>query len=101
MITYRMALAVYCRSPAAYEALKHFNILQPPCKSTLQAFLGANRSDAGIDEKNIAQQRCLYEAFKKQKRREGKKTPLSKGILIFDEVKVQSQVCFTQKKLDL
>lgn len=29
-ITYRMALAVFCRSPAAYEALAGFDILQLP-----------------------------------------------------------------------
>ena len=31
-----VALAVYLRSPAAYEALKSFNILQLPSQSTLR-----------------------------------------------------------------
>ena len=93
LITYRLALAVYTRSPAAYEALKSFNILQLPCKGSLQAFLSANRAAPGVDEERIAEQRRLYEAFKEQKVKQGKKKPLSKGVLIFDEVKVQSKVC--------
>ncbi len=36
-----IALAVYVRSPAAYEALKSFNLLQLPSKATLQAYTGA------------------------------------------------------------
>ena len=36
-----IALAVYVRSPAAYEALKSFNLLQLPSKATVQAYTGA------------------------------------------------------------
>jgi len=36
-----LALAIYCRSPAAYEALKGFSILSLPAKSTLQSYSGA------------------------------------------------------------
>ena len=93
MVTYRLALAVYSRSPAAYEALKSFNILQLPCRASLQAFFSANRTAPGVDEDKIAEQRCLYEAFKEEKVKQGKKKPLSKGALIFDKVKVQSKVC--------
>ena len=46
-ITIRLALAVYCRSPAAYGALKSFGILQLPSCSTLQAFTGAFLEDCG------------------------------------------------------
>ncbi|MCG8622792.1 MAG: hypothetical protein MJE68_12450 [Proteobacteria bacterium] len=35
------ALAVFVRSPAAYEALKSFNILQLPSRATLQEYTGA------------------------------------------------------------
>ena len=49
MITYRMALAVYSRSPAAYEALKSFKILQLPCKSSLQV-CNFNHFDADYDQ---------------------------------------------------
>ncbi|XP_065904955.1 uncharacterized protein [Dysidea avara] len=41
MITIRMALAIYTRSPAAYKALQSFDILKLPSKSTMQAFTGA------------------------------------------------------------
>ena len=46
-ITIRLALAVYCRSPAAYGALKSFGLLQLPSRSTLQAFTGAFLEDCG------------------------------------------------------
>ena len=41
------ALAVYVRSPAAYEALKSFNLLQLPSKATLQAHTGAFLDEPG------------------------------------------------------
>lgn len=43
----RLALAVYCRSPAAYEALKSLGVLQLPSRSTLQAYTGAFLDDCG------------------------------------------------------
>lgn len=42
-----IALAVYVRSPAAYDALKSFKILQLPCKATLQAYTGAFMDNPG------------------------------------------------------
>ena len=42
------ALAVFVRSPAAYEALKSFNILQLPSRATLQAYTGAFLDSPGM-----------------------------------------------------
>ena len=47
MICLSVALAVYTRSPAAYEALKGFGIIQLPSKSTLQSYTGAFMHDPG------------------------------------------------------
>ena len=44
---YFTALAVFVRSPAAYEALKGFNLLQLPSRATLQAYTGAFIDDPG------------------------------------------------------
>ena len=41
------ALAVYVRSPAAYKALKSFNLLELPSKATLQAYTGAFLDEPG------------------------------------------------------
>ena len=46
-VTIRVALAVYCRSPSAYGALKSFGLLQLPSRSTLQAYTGAFLEDCG------------------------------------------------------
>ena len=93
LVTYRLALAVYVRSPAAYEALKCFGVIQLPCRRSLQYFLGANANTPGVNEQAMSEQRNLYDAFCSQQKREGKKAPLYEGILIFDEVKVQNKVC--------
>ena len=42
-----MALAVFVRSPAAYEALKGFGLMQLPSRSTLLAYTGAFLDEAG------------------------------------------------------
>jgi len=42
-----LALAVFIRSPAAYEALKSFDILRLPSLATLQAYTGAFQHEAG------------------------------------------------------
>lgn len=47
VVTIRLALAVYCRSPAAYSALKDSSLIQLPSRSTLQAYTGAFLDDAG------------------------------------------------------
>lgn len=47
-VTIRLALAVYCRSPPAYDALKSFKLLQLPSRSTLQAYTGAFLEDCGM-----------------------------------------------------
>ena len=46
-MTIRLALAVYTRSPAAYDALKSYGLIQLPSQATLQAYTGAFRDDAG------------------------------------------------------
>ncbi len=43
-----IALAVFVRSPAAYEALKGFKLLQLPSRATLQAYTAAFIDDPGI-----------------------------------------------------
>lgn len=48
LVTIRLALAVYTRSPSAYNALKNFGLIQLPSQATLQAYTGAFRDDAGI-----------------------------------------------------
>ena len=47
MVTIRLALAVYTRSPASYEALKSFGLIQLLSRATLQAYTGASCDEAG------------------------------------------------------
>ena len=78
-------MPIYARSPAAYDALKRFNILQLPSKSTLQSYTGAFLHDAGACiEDQVAQFILFCDLLKKEGKFESKKD----GVLIFDEVKV-------------
>ena len=47
MVTIRVALAIFVRSPAVYEALKSFKLLQLPSRSTLQMYTSAFLDEAG------------------------------------------------------
>lgn len=91
-----LALAVFVRSPSAYEALKSFNVLQLPSRSTLQAYTGAFLHEADASLQSIAQQ---VEKFKHLQKSQDKPHVTSKfdGVLIFDEVKVISSLMWNSK----
>ena len=93
MICCFVALVVYTRSPAAYEVLKGFGIIQLPSKSTLQSYTGAFMHNPGARKQCIANQIARYVLFKEQCRESGKQDlePKSDGALIFDEVKITCQ----------
>jgi hypothetical protein len=96
-ITFRMSLAIYVRSPAAYRALKGFNILQLPCVNSLKSFTRANLSNPGEEGIHMSQRAMQYEALKEEKRKQGKPPPVNEGILIFDEVKVIQKTMWNSK----
>ena len=85
-----VALAVYTRSTAAYEALRSFNILQLPSVSSLKHYTSANIEAPGTDEidKRLSSSKKQYEEHKKEWTARRKKEPLAEGVLIVDEVKV-------------
>ena len=97
LINILLALAIFVRSPAAYEALKDFGILgfcsyrvAPPCSLMLVRFFGAS-SVCLVDQ--VAQ----YVLFKEKMKTDGKLEPRSDGILVFDEVKVVSRLIWNSK----
>ena len=63
MLSFFLALAVFIRSPAAYEALKSFDILQLPSRATLQAYTGAFQHEAGAATESISKQVERYRCF--------------------------------------
>ena len=91
--TFNSALAVYSRSPAAFEALKSLNIIQLPSRSSLQAFLSSHQNEPGVKEESLALQFELYSQHKAEK----SPTPTGDGILIFDEVRVQEKVIWNSR----
>ena len=90
-------MAIYTRSPAAYEALKEFQILKLPSKATLQAFSGSFIHEPGASTVCIADQVGRYLAFKEECKRLGKQEPRGDGALIFDEVKVACQLMWNSR----
>ena len=95
------ALAVYTRSPAAYNALKSFGILKLPAKSTLQAYTGAFMHQPGASSDCILDQVARFVAFKEDCQKLGKQEPKGDGALIFDEVKVACQLMWNSRNHSL
>ena len=77
-------LAIFVRSPAAYEALKDW-ILQLPCRSTLQSYVGAFLHPPGASSVCLVDQVAQYVLFKEKMKSDGKLEPRSDGILVFDD----------------
>ena len=96
-----VALAIYTQSPAAYEALKGFDILQLPSRSLLQSYPGAFLHDPGTSKKCIDDQVAQYVLFKSECQRQGKHLPQSDGVLVFDEVKVACQLMWNSRNQTL
>ena len=78
---------MFVRSPSAYEALKSFNILRLPSRTSLQSYTGAFLHKAGAYLDAIAKQTEIYHAYISTCER-GKSVPQSDGVLIFDKIKV-------------
>ena len=96
-----LALAVFVRSPAAYEALKSFEILQLPSRSLLQSYTGSFLHEPGAGDKCIADQVAQYVLFKTECEKQGRHLPQSDGVLVFDEVKVACQLMWNSRSQTL
>ena len=89
-----IALAIYVRSPSAFEAVKSLNILQLPSKRTLESFTSANIHQPGVSNEYLCEQWRNYQQHCSKIENEGKPKPVAEGLLIFDEVKVQNGVSY-------
>ena len=96
-----LALAIFTRSSAAYEALKSFNVLQLPSRSTLQSYTGAFLHSPGANGACIADQVAKYLISYQQRRKEGKEESKGDDVLIFDEVKVISRLMWNSRSQTL
>ena len=88
---------MFIRSPAAYEALKLYNVLQLPSQSTLQSYTGAFLHEPGASSHSIAHQAEAFQVFRAQKLKKGEDEPQADGVLIFDEVKVVSSLLWNSR----
>lgn len=93
------ALAIYSRSPAAFRAVKSLGILQLPCDKTVQKFMHRHNTSCGINEQSLLLNAERYDRYKSEREKEGLPMPLSKGVLIWDEVKVWGHPNLGQCKL--
>lgn len=92
------ALAVYTRSPSAYEALKGYQILQLPCVRTLKDYIRSNREEAGNIQQHLKSCREEYDRMvDAQRQLHSKAVAFSEGVLIFDEVKVGLSVQWSSR----
>ena len=65
-----LALAVFTRSPSAYEALRSFKLLQLPSVRTLKYYIDANLEEAGECMKRLEDERKHYLVMVESKRAE-------------------------------
>lgn len=91
-----LALAVFTRSPAAYEALRSFNILQLPSRSMLQSYTGAFLQQPGANHECISEQVAQFLLHCQERQKEGKESQ-KMGVLIFDEVKVINRLLWNSR----
>ena len=99
LLYYLLALAVFVRSPSAYEALESFNIPQLPSRATLQSYTGAFLYEPGASSQSIAQQAKVYKSFQAEKVKQDQHEP--DGVLIFDEEKVVSSLLWNSRSQKL
>lgn len=90
-------MAIFTRSASAYKALKSFDILQLPSRSTIQSYTGAFLHEPGASRKCISDQVAQYVLFKAKCKKKGKHPPKSNGVLVFDEVKVACQLMWNSR----
>ena len=94
MTTYRIALSIYSRSPAAYEALKSWPIFKLPSTRSLKEYSTTLLHDSGPYIDYMQDQHAKYQKFKDEWKSKGKPEPLGEGVLILDEVKVVGKVAW-------
>jgi hypothetical protein len=97
MATFRVALSVYTRSPAAYNAFKNWNIFNLPSRSAMQKYSTTLLHESGAYFDYIEDQRKKYDMYVKECEEKGWKKLLSEGALILDEVKVIGKVAWNSK----
>ena len=68
-MSYLLALAVYSQSPAAYQALRGFKLLQLPCVRTLKYYIDTNLESAGNSVEWLQQSRKQYVALIEEKKK--------------------------------
>ena len=86
--TKNIVLAVYSRSPSAYEALRRLHILQLPCSKILKNVIKDGGEKPGIDEGYLHSQQGNFRIYQEQREKTGHSRPLGLGVLMWDEVKV-------------
>jgi hypothetical protein len=91
-------MSVYSRSQAAYEALRHFPMLQLPSTRMLQEIVSANFTGKhGCNQEYLAQQSILYNEEQKKKKNSDQRCGVKYGCLIFDEIKIVSKITWNSK----
>ena len=91
-MTYRIALAIFTHSPAGYEALKGYQILNLPSVASMKQFTAANKQAPGLNLPHLHDAKQTYAAYKVERREQGFLEPKDDGVLIFDGMKVVMKV---------
>ena len=93
-----VALAVYNRSPSAYEALRGLQILQLPHSKTMKEIIKDGSENPCIDEEYLLGQHKTFVKFQKEREQQGYPRPLGLGVMMWDEVKVRARFMYWNLK---
>ena len=89
MYFFASALAVYARSPAAYESLRNFRLFKLP---SVADYKSCYNETAGEGEVRLKEEMIMYRKRQDEATQCGKPVPFGEGALIFDEVKVKAKL---------
>ena len=84
---------MYSRSPAAYEALKSFKLVQLPSIRTLKYYVDANLENAGDSTSRIIQSRKEYIAMIEEMAKEKADKISDPGKLMFSLIRLHVLLC--------
>jgi len=83
-----VALAINAPCPALFHDLKKLDIIQLPCRRSLERVMAKRTVKEGICEERIIEQLTLFNQYKTTAVLNGRPEPLEVGELLLDETKL-------------
>ncbi|XP_014669634.1 PREDICTED: uncharacterized protein LOC106810714 [Priapulus caudatus] len=100
-VSYRIALAIFSRSPTTYKALTKLQILQLPSIRSIQRKMQDAFEHSGPSQSNLKAAAIVYRQMQNEAVLQEKPKPMGEGVLILDEVKVIGKIMWNSKNHEM